>query len=200
MKRIHRLLYPKSRVNVWAPVAGGIIIVLTALVTLTAWPSQAYDRAATDSLAAQGRVEASTYDRWLNQEVVYIIADEERAAFQKLTTHEERDMFIRQFWDRRNPKPGSPVNEFKKEHYRRIAFANEHFAASVPGWRTDRGHMYIVYGPPDEIQTRPKGERSMAATQVWMYRHVKDIGDNVFVTFVDRTGTSDYRLAPGKGW
>ena len=135
------------------------------------------------------------FGRWLNQEVVYIITDEERAAFQKLTTDEERNKFIEQFWERRNPNPGSPENTFKEEHYRRIAFANEHFATGRPGWKTDRGHVYIVYGPPDEIDSHP-GKKPYPFEE-WRYRHIEGQGDKVIFAFTDRKMTGDYQLAPG---
>src|SRR5689334_23463853 len=97
------------------------------------------------------------YRKWLNEDVSYIITDEERAAFKKLQTDEEREQFIEQFWLRRDPTPDTVENEFKEEHYRRIAYANEHFAAGIPGWKTDRGQMYIKFGPPDEIESHPSG-------------------------------------------
>ena len=99
----------------------------------------------------------SPYKRWLSEEVPYIITDEERAAFKKLSTDDEREQFIEQFWERRNPNPGSPENEFKEEYYRRIAYANEHYASGIPGWKTDRGRIYITWGPPDEIDSHPSG-------------------------------------------
>ena len=140
----------------------------------------------------------SPYLKWLNEDVVYIIADAERAAFEKLATDEEREKFIEQFWQRRNPTPGTVENAVQEEHYRRIAYANQHFkSASLQGWQTDRGHMYIVYGPPDEIESHPKPQGRYAFEE-WMYRHLEGIGDNVIVTFVDRTGTGDWRLAPGR--
>ena len=98
----------------------------------------------------------SPYKKWLNEEVPYIITNEERAAFKKLTTDDEREQFIETFWERRNPNPGSPENEFKEEYYRRIAYANEHYASGIPGWRTDRGRIYIMYGPADEIDDSPQ--------------------------------------------
>ena len=102
---------------------------------------------------------------------------------------------------RRDPTPGTPKNEFKEEHYRRIARSMEKFRAASgrAGWRTDRGHMYIVYGPPDELETHPKAAQRPYATEVWLYRHMEGIGDMVTLTFIDRTGTGDYQLAPGKG-
>ena len=97
------------------------------------------------------------YRKWLNEDVTYIITDEERAAFKRLQTDEEREQFIEQFWLRRDPTPDSVENEFKEEHYRRIAYANEHYASGIPGWKADRGRIYITYGPPDEIESHPSG-------------------------------------------
>jgi len=95
------------------------------------------------------------YKSWLDQDVAYIISDEERKAFRNLGNDEERDAFIEQFWLRRNPNPDSPDNEFREEHYRRIAYANEHYAAGKPGWKTDRGHIYIAFGAPDSVDSHP---------------------------------------------
>jgi GWxTD domain-containing protein len=99
----------------------------------------------------------SQYKKWLNEDVVYIISPEERSAFVHLTTNEEREQFIEQFWQRRNPDPDSAENTFKEEHYRRIAYTNEHYASGIPGWKTDRGRIYIMWGPPDEIDSHPSG-------------------------------------------
>jgi GWxTD domain-containing protein len=109
-------------------------------------------------------------------------------------------MFIQQFWLRRDPTPGTPENEFKDEHYRRITYSNAHFgtASGAPGWQTDRGHVYIVYGPADELEAHPGSASTTYPFQTWKYRHVGGIGDDLFVTFVDRTKTGDYRLAPAK--
>src|SRR6184192_3042372 len=98
---------------------------------------------------------SSSYKKWLNEDVAYIITDEERAAFKQLSNDEERDNFIEAFWQRRDPTPDTVENKFKEEHYRRIAYANEHFAAGIPGWKSDRGRIYIVYGPADEIESHP---------------------------------------------
>ena len=195
VKRIRRLLYPKGANGVWTALFAAAILIATAVVALAAWPAPPQQRPA----AAQGRTdraESSPYHKWLNQEVVYIISDQERTAFQKLTTDEERDKFIEQFWERRNPNPGSPKNKFKQEYYRRIAYANEHFASARPGWQTDRGHMYIIYGPPDELESHP-GNKPYPFEE-WKYRYVGGLGDNVIFTFVDRMGRGDYQLAPGR--
>ncbi|HLX75461.1 MAG TPA: GWxTD domain-containing protein, partial [Terriglobales bacterium] len=100
---------------------------------------------------------SKTYKKWLDEDVRWIITDQEREAFLKLSNDEERDQFIEQFWQRRNPTPDSVDNPYKDEHYRRIAYANEHFAAGIPGWKTDRGRMYIMYGPADEVESHPAG-------------------------------------------
>ena len=122
------------------------------------------------------------YKTWLTQDVTYIITDEEGRAFKNLSNDEERDAFIEQFWLRRNPNPDSPDNEFREEHYRRIAYANEHFAAGKPGWKTDRGHIYISFGKPDSIDSHPSGgnydrpmeegggQTSTFPFEVWHYR------------------------------
>src|SRR5262245_50354664 len=97
------------------------------------------------------------YKQWLERDVVYIISDEEKTVFKKLTTPEERDAFIEQFWRRRDTNPGTVENEFKEEHYRRIAYANEKFKSGIDGWETDRGRIYIVYGPPTSLETFASG-------------------------------------------
>ncbi len=140
---------------------------------------------------------SSAYKNWLNQDVVYIITDQERKAFLNLSNDEEREAFIEQFWARRNPDPNSPDNTYREEHYRRIAYANEHFAAGEPGWKTDRGRIYIEYGKPDSIDDHPSGgtymrpmdegggETSTFPFQVWHYRYLPGIGENINIEFVD---------------
>ncbi len=146
------------------------------------------------------------YRKWLNEDVAYIITDEERAAFKKLQTDEEREQFIEQFWLRRDPTPDTVENEFKEEHYRRIAYANEHFASGIPGWKTDRGRIYITFGPPDEIESHPSGgtyerppeegggETSTFPFEQWRYRYIEDIGTNIVIEFVDPTMSGEYRM------
>jgi GWxTD domain-containing protein len=146
------------------------------------------------------------YKKWLDEDVVYIISNEERSAFVHLQTNEEREQFIEAFWQRRNPDPESPENTFKEEHYRRIAYANEHYASGIPGWKTDRGRIYIIWGPPDEIQTHPTGgsydrppdegggSTSTYPFEDWRYRYLEGIGENVEIEFVDPTMSGEYRL------
>jgi GWxTD domain-containing protein len=149
---------------------------------------------------------SKVYKKWLDEDVRWIISDEERAAFKQLSNDEERDQFIEQFWLRRDPTPDTAENEFKEEHYRRIAYANEHFAAGVPGWRTDRGRMYIMYGKPDEIDAHPSGgfyqrpaeegggETSTFPFEVWRYRYLEGIGQEVEIEFVDPCMCGEYHM------
>ncbi len=146
------------------------------------------------------------YKTWLDQDVRWIITDQEMQAFKHLSNDEERDQFIENFWLRRNPNPDSPENEYREEHYARIAYANEHFAAGKPGWKTDRGHLYIAYGKPDSIDSHPSGgsyERPMdegggnTSTypfEIWHYRYLQGIGDNVDIEFVDTCMCGDYHI------
>jgi GWxTD domain-containing protein len=147
-----------------------------------------------------------TYKKWLDQDVSYIITGEEREAFLKLSNDEERDQFIEQFWLRRDPTPDSIENEYKEEHYRRIAYANEHFAAGIPGWKSDRGRIYIMYGPADEIEAHPSGgtydrpiEEGGGTTSTfpfenWRYRYLEGVGQEVEIEFVDTCMCGDYHM------
>src|SRR5213080_3399419 len=144
--------------------------------------------------------------KWLNEDVRWIITDDERKAFMQLSNEEEREKFIEAFWDRRNPNPDSEDNEFKEEHYRRIAYANEHFAAGIPGWKSDRGRIYIVYGPADEVESHPSGgsyerpmeegggETSTYPFEDWRYRYLEGIGQEVIIEFVDTCMCGDYHM------
>jgi GWxTD domain-containing protein len=146
------------------------------------------------------------YRKWLNEDVAYIITDEERTAFKRLQTDEERESFIENFWLRRDPTPDTVENEFKEEHYRRIAYANENFASGIPGWKADRGRIYITYGPPDEKETHPSGgtyERppeegggttSTFPFEQWRYRYIEGIGTDINIEFVDPTMSGEYRM------
>ena len=146
------------------------------------------------------------YKQWLNEDVVYIISPEERNAFLQLDTNEEREQFIEQFWLRRSSNPDLPENDFKEEHYRRIAYANEHFASGIPGWKTDRGRLYIMWGAPDERDEHPMGgtydrpmEEGGGSTttypwEKWRWRYLEGIGENVEVEFVDPSGSGEYHL------
>jgi len=149
---------------------------------------------------------SGAYKKWLEEDVGYIITDEERSVFKKLANDEEREQFIEQFWLRRNPDPESSQNDFKEEHYRRIAYTNQHFASGIPGWKTDRGRIYIMYGPPDEIDAHPSGgyyerpiEEGGGSTstypfETWRYRYIEGVGQNIELEFVDPTMSGEYHM------
>src|ERR1700676_1575689 len=146
------------------------------------------------------------YKQWLNEDVIYIISPEERDAFLQYDTNEEREQFIEQFWLRRSSNPDLPDNDFKEEHYRRIAYANEHYASGIPGWKTDRGRMYIMWGPADEVDSHPSGgtydrpmEEGGGSTttypwETWRWRYLEGIGENIILEFVDPSGSGEYHL------
>src|SRR5216110_336534 len=148
----------------------------------------------------------SAYRQWLTEDVTYIISPDERNAFLQLDTNEEREQFIEQFWLRRSSNPDLPENDFKEEHYRRIAYANEHFASGIPGWKTDRGRTYIIWGPADEVDSHPTGgtydrpmdegggSTSTYAWEKWRYRYLDGIGNNVEIEFVDPSGSGEYHM------
>lgn len=156
---------------------------------------------------ARSEEAADPFKKWLEQDVKYIATDEEKQAFLQLTAPEEKESFIEEFWRRRDPDPRTGFNEFREEHYRRIAYANDHFTSGFAGWMTDRGRVYIIHGPPDQIERHPSGgayQRPMhegggaTATypfEVWYYRHLPGLGSDIELEFVDRTWNDDYRLA-----
>jgi GWxTD domain-containing protein len=147
------------------------------------------------------------WKKWLNEDVLYIITDEEKSAFRRLKTDDERQQFVEAFWLRRDPTPDTEENEYKEEHYRRIAYANDHYASGIPGWKTDRGMIYIKYGPPDEIESHPSGgsyqrpinegggETSTYPFEDWRYRYLEGIGTNINIEFVDTTMSGEYHMS-----
>ncbi len=147
------------------------------------------------------------YKDWLEKDVAYIITDNERKAFKKLQTDEEREQFIEQFWRRRDPVPDTDENEFREEYYERIAYANEHFASGIPGWKTDRGRIYIMYGKADSVEAHPTGggydrpsyhgggHTTTYPFEVWFYRYLPGVGSGIEIEFVDPSGSGEYRIA-----
>jgi GWxTD domain-containing protein len=147
------------------------------------------------------------YKDWIDKDVAYIITSEEKKAFYKLKTDEEREQFIEAFWRRRDPDPDTEENEYREEYYERIAYANERFASGIPGWKTDRGRIYITFGKPDSIESHPSGgqyERpsyegggstSTYPFEIWFYRYLEGVGSGIEIEFVDPTGTGEYRIA-----
>jgi GWxTD domain-containing protein len=147
------------------------------------------------------------YKKWLREDVRWIISDQERADFKKLSDHKQRDQFIEAFWERRSPSPGEATNLFKEEHYRRIAYVNEHLATRIiPGWKTDRGRFYIMYGPPDKIvrqlvsgNQQPDVLKSDVSSEEWHWIYIEGLGCDVVLEFVDTCGCGEYHLSEGQG-
>ncbi|MCY7377545.1 MAG: GWxTD domain-containing protein [Pyrinomonadaceae bacterium] len=151
------------------------------------------------------------YKDWKNKDVPYIITGDEKKAFDLLKSDEERENFIENFWRRRDPDPDTEENEYREEYYERIAYANEHFASGIPGWKTDRGRIYISFGKPDSVESHPSGgsydrpsyEGGGSTTtypfETWFYRHLDNVGDGIEIEFVDPTGTGEYRIARDAG-
>jgi GWxTD domain-containing protein len=207
MKRIRRLLIAGERAGFdSAPLVLAGILLLAAASGLMAWqaksPEKPYLSSGQDAQICETGPNSivchsvpSPYVKWLNEDVAYIISDRERAAFQHLQTNDEREQFITQFWQRRDPTPGTPENEFKEEHYRRIKYANDHFGSSVPGWKTDRGRIYIMFGPPNERELHPSGDANTAyPSDTWKYRWIEGVGNNVAIEFVDENRSGEYHM------
>jgi GWxTD domain-containing protein len=183
-------------------VLAGALAMASAGVCLLAAPQSSAD----DQKPAASQKE-TPYRKWLNEDVAYIITDEERKAFKRLSTDDEREAFIEAFWLRRDPTPDTEENEYKEEHYRRIAYANDHFPSGIPGWKTDRGRIYIVYGPPDEIDDHSSGgtydrpiEEGGGTTSTfpfvdWTYRYIEGVGSNIKIEFVDTTMSGEFRMS-----
>jgi GWxTD domain-containing protein len=194
VKRIRRLLYPKEspRTFLTPLLSAGLLVAVTAMA-LTAWQS----KPAGDT--------GGFYQKWLTEEVPYIITDAERNTFNQLQSNSDREIFIEQFWARRNPALGAVENAFRAEHYRRIGYANEHFGsnAGTPGWKTDRGRIYITFGPPDEIDSYPNASATKLPYEDWHYRHLENIGNNVAIEFIDAELNGEFHMAkdpnPGDG-
>jgi GWxTD domain-containing protein len=210
VKRIQRLLaQPEGPRTAIVPALSAGVLVVTCGMALAAWqspkpqisPVAARFVQATPLLFAQAQTKPkaadTAYDRWLKEEVPYIITAEERAGFGQLRTDPERAKFVEQFWERRNPVPGTSTNQFRDEHYRRIKYANDRFPSKTTiGWKTDRGRIYIIYGPPDEIEshTTGVGEARGYPFEQWLYRHLKGIGERVVVEFEDKGKTGEFRM------
>jgi GWxTD domain-containing protein len=222
--RVRRLLVPTEGPRVaLTPVLSAAILTITVAAAMAAWQTSAPPRPpappsppappaavapfAPPAIPAPPRLPAppavparavAAYTRWVTEDVAYIIRDDERDTFKRLQSDAEREHFIEQFWRRRDPTPDTVENEFKEEHYRRIAYANENFASSVPGWKTDRGRIYITYGPPDakKSQASTFGPHS-SRTELWLYYYLDGVRKNVWIDFVDSDGTGEYRMTDG---
>ena len=191
----------------------GTIVTLASIFVLASMPAVA-QRATPQPAARQQQQTRSrqaedsgrALQRWLNEDVAYIITDEERKVFKELKTDEEREQFIEAFWLRRDPSPDTIENEARDDHYSLIAKANERYASGIPGWKSDRGRILIIWGEPDEIESHPAGgqyqrpfedgggQTSTFPFEIWRYRYLEGIGNEVKFEFVDPTMTGEYRI------
>jgi GWxTD domain-containing protein len=202
----------KSEVNLFRKFIGVALMLIMVAGVVPAALAQNKDekkkqKEQKEPTAKQKEELKSVYKKWLNEDVSYIITDEERKAFKALKTDEERDQFIEQFWLRRDPDPDTPENEYKDQYYERIQYANEHYASGIPGWKTDRGRIYVTFGKPDEIESHPSGgtydrpsyEGGGSTTtypfENWWYRYIEGIGSDIEIEFVDPSGSGEYRIA-----
>lgn len=186
------------------------LLILTLFLSFCGWQNLAQESQPQDVSQKPRKVKkemSKVYKDWLNKDVAYIITPEEKKAFLALETDEERENFIENFWRRRDPNPDTEENEFREEYYERIAYANEHFTSGIPGWKTDRGRIYIMFGKPDSIESYPAGgvynrpswegggTTSTYPFEIWFYRHIEGVGSGIEIEFVDPTGTGEYRIA-----
>src|SRR5882724_10359696 len=192
-----------SRLQLRRTLSQAIPWCLVMAVSFSAFPVWAQTPKKQKKAANPDRV----YKQWVDEEVRWIITAEERAAYMKLATDEERDTFIDQFWLRRDPDPDTPENEYKDEYYRRVAYADAKYASGIPGRNTDRGRIYIKFGPPDSTDSHPAGGQYQRPTnegggststfpfEVWFYRHLEGIRDGAEIEFVDPTMSGEYHIA-----
>jgi GWxTD domain-containing protein len=189
--RIRRILRTPSSDATPAPILAAILLVISGALVFAAVQQQDGPQSANPVVQADLD---SPWNKWLKEDVAYIITDDERRAFRALTTDEEREHFVEQFWLRRDPTPGTPENEYKEEHYRRIGYVNSRFAdQKLAGWKTDRGRIYITFGPPDEIDSHPCAGAN-TARDTWRYRWIEGIGNDVMIDFEDPACTGEYRM------
>ena len=198
----------KGDVNLFKRVVGLALVLMLVAGSAPAVFAQDKEKKQKDPNERKKKEELkSVYKRWMDEDVNYIITDEERKAFKALKTDEERDQFIEQFWLRRDPDPDTPENEYKDQYFERIQYANEKFASGIPGWKTDRGRIYITFGKPDEIDSHPAGgsydrpsyegggNTTTYPFETWWYRHIEGIGSDIEIEFVDPSGSGEYRIA-----
>jgi GWxTD domain-containing protein len=197
----------KRDVNLFKKIIGFVLVLMMVAGTVPAALAQDKKQGKDPNERKKKEELKSVYKKWMDEDVNYIITDEERKAFKALKTDEERDQFIEQFWLRRDPDPDTPENEYKDQYFERIQYANEKFTSGIPGWKTDRGRIYITFGKPDEIESHPAGgsydrpsyegggQTSTYPFETWWYRYIEGIGSDIEIEFVDPSGSGEYRIA-----
>lgn len=155
---------------------------------------------------------------WLETGVALLVQPDERHTYQNLTTEDEQGRFVELFWQRRDPTPATPRNEFQEEFEKRLAYVNKKFSAgNTPGWKTDRGKIYLRYGPPTSIEYHPSGDVIQKHTrgnasdpgikqdamklnsfsypfEEWWYNSIPGVGNDIRLEFVDTSLMGDYQL------
>lgn len=198
LPEVGRLIYDPAAVNLLS--SGDLMsahhdfaaaaLLLGLAITLVQAQSHSVTPSASKNVALDSNI-PERHKKWLDEDVRWIISDEERLDFKRLTSDTQRDTFVIAFWERRNPTPNAAHNPFKEEHYRRLAYANSHLAASAPGWKTDRGRFYIMWGPPDSMDSHPA---FAPPSETWHYGYIEGIGRDVVLTFVDKCQCGEYVL------
>ena len=121
-----------------------------------------------------------------------IMTKQESKIFKHLPDKESREEFIDEFWVKRDPDKDTEENEFKEEFFSRIEYANTHFFEGPPGWKTDRGRMYIYFGPPDRMDQNPMSNiQNLRGWILWVYYRY-----GFAVYFFDRRGDGQYNIEP----
>ena len=197
-----------SKIKLFSNLVIAIVIAALGAVAVLAQPPDKKDPNDPTKNTRNVKKEVNdVYKNWKNNDVAYIITPEEKKAFDALKSDEERENFIENFWRRRDPNPDTEENEYRDQYYERIAYANEHFASGIPGWKTDRGRIYIAWGKADSVESHPSGgsydrpsyEGGGSTTtypfEIWFYRHLDNVGDGIEIEFVDPTGSGEYRIA-----
>lgn len=197
-----------SKIKLFSNLVIAIVIAALGAVAVLAQPPDKKDPNDPTKNTRNVKKEVNdVYKKWKNNDVAYIITPEEKKAFDALKSDEERENFIENFWRRRDPNPDTEENEYRDQYYERIAYANEHFASGIPGWKTDRGRIYIAWGKADSVESHPSGgsydrpsyEGGGSTTtypfEIWFYRHLDNVGDGIEIEFVDPTGSGEYRIA-----
>lgn len=133
---------------------------------------------------------------WAEHNVKWVICPAEREVFGRLKSDLERKAFIDAFWHRRDPDPQTPLSEAKDEHYKRMDFADGHFRENEQrGSLTERGRVWIMYGPPQRREVHPRARNRVFSWEAWHYDRLPDIGENIDLEFTDRANRGEYRLS-----
>jgi GWxTD domain-containing protein len=181
--RIRRLLGYEETPRI-PQLAGMTLLAVVIFATALGIDAFAHEQAATEKPLTTANAGASeslpvAYRKWVNEDVAWIITPEERAQFLKLTGDTERNQFIRHFWQRRDVQAaGDGKIDFRKIYYQRIAYSNEHFkTVRIPGWKSARGRIYIMYGPPDSIDAHLVASGATKPYEVWHYRTIQEYSE-----------------------